>query len=487
MPNSANNDNSLGKKQQTAVSERLRAVTDSGIEYIMERDEIDPPHRARLYQLFSLIEKEFDQIYAENCELHAKIALLTEKYGEAAVLASVPNSESAVQGGFEFGASKGSARKAMQMGQKLRTALRGPPGRLVFKVGADGRNFRMTQRFAGHKDGVWHVTANDSAKIVASAGADQTARVFSLDSGHGIATYVGHTGSVNCVSLCPVEQQGDSLLFCSASGDETTHIWRSPTVQVSSEDETTEGADAEDVENHDLTEEPESEQNMEGIKIKSTQLKLTGHKGPVIACEWLAGGQQIITASWDRTANIYDTERGDIINVLTGHEQELNHCSAHNTQKLVVTASKDYTFRLWDFREPIHSVAVFQGHNDSVTSVAFSANDRLVSGSDDRTVKVWDLRNMRCALTTIRLSSAVNRLAISQNHAVIAIPHDNRHVRIYDLNGIRVPRIPNRRCHHRIVSAVAWADDHPTNNLITCGFDRQVIGWKVPIGREAKE
>lgn len=65
----------------------------------------------------------------------------------------------------------------------------------------------------------------------------------------------------------------------------------------------------------------------------------------------------------------------------------------------------------------------------------------MVSGSDDKTVKVWELRNMRSALTTIRLDSAVNRLAVS-NGGVIAIPHDNRHIRLFDLNGQRIARLP---------------------------------------------
>lgn len=47
-----------------------------------------------------------------------------------------------------------------------------------------------------------------------------------------------------------------------------------------------------------------------------------------------------------------------------GHDQELTHTSAHPIQRLVVTASKDTTFRLWDFRDPIHSVSVFQGHSE---------------------------------------------------------------------------------------------------------------------------
>lgn len=77
----------------------------------------------------------------------------------------------------------------------------------------------------------------------------------------------------------------------------------------------------------------------------------------------------------------------------------------------------------------------------SVTSTVLTRDDKVVSGSDDKTVKVWELRNMRSALTTIRLDSAVNRLAVS-NGGVIAIPHDNRHIRLYDLNGQRIARLP---------------------------------------------
>lgn len=71
----------------------------------------------------------------------------------------------------------------------------------------------------------------------------------------------------------------------------------------------------------------------------------------------------------------------------------------------------------------------------------FSRDDKVVSGSDDRTVKVWELRNMRSALATIRTDSSVNRLAISTG-GIIAIPHDNRQIRLFDLNGQRVARLP---------------------------------------------
>lgn len=47
-------------------------------------------------------------------------------------------------------------------------------------------------------------------------------------------------------------------------------------------------------------------------------LRLTGHNDVVVSGEWIFGGDQLITAFWDRTANVYDTETGKVINVLSG-------------------------------------------------------------------------------------------------------------------------------------------------------------------------
>ena len=64
---------------------------------------------------------------------------------------------------------------------------------------------------------------------------------------------------------------------------------------------------------------------------------------------------------------------------LSGHDEELTHASAHPEARLVVTSSKDSTFRLWDFREAIHSVSVFQGHQDTVTSPVFTSEANQAS------------------------------------------------------------------------------------------------------------
>ena len=61
-----------------------------------------------------------------------------------------------------------------------------------------------------------------------------------------------------------------------------------------------------------------------------------------------------------RTANLYNVESGALLQSLAGHDRELTHVACHPTQRLVATCSMDSTFRLWDFRETIHSVSVFQ-------------------------------------------------------------------------------------------------------------------------------
>lgn len=52
------------------------------------------------------------------------------------------------------------------------------------------------------------------------------------------------------------------------------------------------------------------------IRVPLTSLK--SHQGVVIAADWLVGGKQAVTASWDRTANLFDVETAELVHSLTG-------------------------------------------------------------------------------------------------------------------------------------------------------------------------
>lgn len=52
----------------------------------------------------------------------------------------------------------------------------------------------------------------------------------------------------------------------------------------------------------------------EECSVLRTPLRsLTGHHGVVIAADWLPGGEQAVTAGWDRLACIWDTQTGQLL------------------------------------------------------------------------------------------------------------------------------------------------------------------------------
>ena len=94
------------------------------------------------------------------------------------------------------------------------------------------------------------------------------------------------------------------------SGDSTAHIWKSgaysdtgshtgPRIQSSEE-----SADSSDDGGDNFG--GGGDIVMRGMQISTPLVVLSGHMGVVVSADWLAGGEQIVTASWDRTANLWD-------------------------------------------------------------------------------------------------------------------------------------------------------------------------------------
>lgn len=437
---------------------------------------LPPGVRGRLNDLFREIEKEFEILYADNLALQDRVDGLTERL-EACSGGDKPVSENPdTTDHLEVNKPK---RSASQISQKIKSTYKVSTSRIVSSFRNPSPIYAVAREYRGHRDGLWEVTvARSDQQLIGTASADHTARVWCIHSGTCLLQYQGHQGSVNSIRFHPAQE-----LALTASGDQTAHIWGAhvniPSIERShsSGEDDLEGSEKEDSVEDFLESTPEES------SLRTPSLELTGHNGVVVAADWMAAGGQVITASWDRTAILYDAESGEMINTLTGHDQELTEVRAHPSQRIAVTSSKDTTFRLWDFRDPTMLVNVFQGHTQPVTSAVFAGSDKVVSGSDDRTIKVWDLKNMRSPISAIRSDSSVNRLSVSQAHNMIAIPHDNRHIRLYDLHGNRIGRLPrsNRQGHTKMVTSVSWADDHPICNLFTCGFDRQVFGWNINV------
>ncbi len=97
--------------------------------------------------------------------------------------------------------------------------------------------------------------------------------------------------------------------------------------------------------------------------IRSPIMRYEGHTDVCIAADWFPDGELLATASWDRSANVYNVETGKVLCTLQ-HDDMLTNVNIHTSQKIILTSSKDTTFKVWDFRDPICSVNVYQGMVD---------------------------------------------------------------------------------------------------------------------------
>lgn len=119
---------------------------------------------------------------------------------------------------------------------------------------------------------------------------------------------------------------------------------------------------------------------------------LKGHTSVVTSVTVTPDGRNIISASWDGTARIWDAQSGVQLQVLRGHADRVASVAVSSDGSRIVTTSNDKTARVWDARTGAQ-LLVLSDHGDRIASVAVSPDGtRIVTGSDDETALVWDAR-----------------------------------------------------------------------------------------------
>jgi WD40 repeat protein len=103
-------------------------------------------------------------------------------------------------------------------------------------------------------------------------------------------------------------------------------------------------------------------------------------------------GRRIVTASWDKTARLWDAETGKPIGEpLKGHEKAVNSAAFSPDGRRILTASEDKTAQLWDADTGKPIGEPLRGHEGKVWSAAFSPDGkRIVTASEDKTARLWD-------------------------------------------------------------------------------------------------
>ena len=116
------------------------------------------------------------------------------------------------------------------------------------------------------------------------------------------------------------------------------------------------------------------------------------HVMPLLDCQFNKMGDRFVTSSYDRTAQVWDTESGECLAKFTGHTNAVYTCKFNLPfGNLVGTGSFDRNAAIWSISDK-SCVHMLSGHTKEVVAVAFDPTSKyFASGSMDATARIWSV------------------------------------------------------------------------------------------------
>lgn len=260
---------------------------------------------------------------------------------------------------------------------------------------------------------------------------DKQVRLWNVSNGQMERLFAGPSLGVLCVAMNSAGTQ-----VAAGSADKTLFVWNA--------------ADAKEIRKFTL-----------GAAVASVAFSPEG--------KLLAGGLV------DNSIHLFDVALGKEIKTLSGHSGAVYALMFTSKGDQLVSASADKTVQIWNIADGKSMVR--QKHGAAVQALALSKDGtRIASGGADKAVKIWTLSGQ----TTIPTPADVRSICFSPDDSRLLVGCADNKARVYDGDGRLIEFFP----HEGPVHAVAFHNDG--KRVFTASADKTARMWPLSLLWQAR-
>jgi WD40 repeat protein/serine/threonine protein kinase len=313
-------------------------------------------------------------------------------------------------------------------------------------------------KLAGHDEPVRSVSFSPNGQLLLSGSEDHSVRVWDVALGKAVKALRGHGRSVRACEFSP-----DGKWALSGGDDESVRVWNVAGYQE--------------------------------MRVLHATV-FSGHEDAVLSARYSGDGQQIITASRDRTASRWRADNGaPIMRYEEGHEFLVSGAVFFPDGKRLATGAGDNSVRIWDLTAGIQSAVLTPTGRIGTLAVSPDGN-WLVTGSNGNEVKLWNAQTGEARGELTGHGAEVTALMFSRDGQRLASGDDRGRVRIWHLEN-RAPApaggavsqgwVFERELDGHTGSITAMRFTPDGRRLVTASGDHSCGQWDVATGQEQRQ
>ena len=181
-------------------------------------------------------------------------------------------------------------------------------------------------------------------------------------------------------------------------------------------------------------------------------------------------GRFLLSSSSDHSARLWSVPTMKVIQVFSGHDDDVEAVAFHPTEAYVATASRDAKARVFAFDGRL--VATLVGHRADVISVEWTADGKgLITSSDDGTVKRWDVATQSLVQDIDLGGVETDTVVIAADGTIFAGNDEGAIIIIRDGHQSKV------EAHRSGIKRLVYSGE--TGMLVSLSYDRKVRIWAV--------